>query len=126
MIRSVFAFAVLVTLAGCPAGTNTAVKQGFKTFGVGELNCVAQSASAEEPALKEALSPILSLESPKGQELLDALYRQAPDLIYCTVLNIVNTVKASTSGSGLSTQSVGANKVVLANGQAALDRWTKK
>lgn len=128
MKKLISALFTMILLAGCPAHTD--VKATLKDFGVNELKCGSDAVKNEVPTVEDAVGSLLALNTPNSQALLDALFRQAPELIACTVKNIVNAFEnPATTPEGKSSikpMMVQHQSTVVANGQSALNRWGVK
>lgn len=124
MIKPSLAFMLLFALAGCPAGTN--VGATLKTLGVNELDCGKSAVANEIPTVTDTVGSLLSLTTPNGQALLDALFRQAPELIACTVQSIVGAVEHPVIGAALRPKLAQNASAITTNGHAALSRWGVK
>lgn len=116
-----------LSTSGCAGWTSAEVKQSLKDFGIGELNCGKAAVANEVPAVVGVVTPLLTGGTANGQGLLDALFREAPELIACTVQNIVASAKKPAApGTALAAETIKTNTTIIANGQTALDRWNKK
>lgn len=124
MIKYALAAVTLFCLAGCPAHTD--VKSTLNALGINELNCGKAAIANEMPTVEETVASLLGMNSPSGQALLDALFRQAPELIACTVQNLTNAVTHPVVGAQLKPMIAMHAADISTNGKAALTRWGVK
>jgi hypothetical protein len=123
MIKPSTLFMILfpVLLSGCPAHTD--IKATLKDFGIGELDCGKAAVANEMPTITPAVGALLGGSSPNGQSLLDALFRQAPELIACSVKNLIATAEHPVIGQEVNRMMAEKSAVVVKNGKDALSRW---